>query len=107
MRCFKIILFLVVLSLTNLSFSNAASIVLESTFDNEDEGWGIRGDSTNFTYHASGGNPYPGGFISAQDQGAESWFFVAPDTWAGDWTSYIGGIISYDLKLISGDTNAY
>jgi hypothetical protein len=107
MRCFKIILFLVVLSLTNLSFSNAAIIVLESTFDNEDEGWGIRSGGTNFTYHASGGNPYPGGFISAQDQAAESWFFVAPDTWAGDWTSYIGGILSYDLKLISGDTNSY
>jgi hypothetical protein len=108
MRCFKIVLFLVVLSLTNLSFSNAASIVLESTFDNDDEGWGIRSVGTNFTYHASGGNPYPGGFISAEDQGlVESWFFVSPDTWAGDWTSYIGGIISFDLKLISGDTNKY
>jgi hypothetical protein len=106
MRCVKIILFLVVLSLTNLSFSNAASIVLESTFDNKDEGWGIRGDGTHFTYHASGGNP--GGFISAEDQGAGgSWFFVAPDTWAGDWTSYIGGILSFDLKLIFGDTNKY
>ena len=108
MRCAKIILFLVVLSLTNLSFSNAASIVLESTFDNGDEGWGLRGDGTNLTYHASGGNPYPGGFISAKDQGTgETWFFLAPDTWAGDWTSYIGGILSYDLKLISGDTNRY
>jgi len=108
MRCFKIILFLVVLSLTHLSFSNAASIVLESTFDTGDEGWGIRGDGTNFTYHASGGNPYPGGFISAEDQGTgETWFFLAPDTWAGDWTSYIGGIISFDLKLISGNTDNY
>ena len=108
MRCFKMILFLVVLSLTNLSFSNAASIVLESTFDNDAEGWGIRGDGTDFTYHASGGNPYPGGFISAKDQGTgETWYFIAPDTWAGDWTSYIGGILSYDLKLIFGDTNNY
>jgi hypothetical protein len=107
MRCFKIILFLVVLSLTNLSFSNADSIVLESTFDNDNEGWGIRGEGSDITYHASGGNPYTGGFISAEDRGSESWFFLAPDTWAGDWTSYIGGIISFDLKLISGDTNAY
>ena len=108
MRCFKMILFLVVLSLTNLSFSNAASIVLESTFDNDAEGWGIRGDGTDFTYHASGGNPYPGGFIAAKDQGTgETWYFIAPDTWAGDWTSSIGGILSYDLKLIFGDTNNY
>ena len=106
MRCLKIILFLAVLSLTNLSFSNAASIVLESTFDNGDEGWGIRGDGTNFTYHASGGNP--GGFISVEDRGlGETWFFLAPDTWAGDWTSYIGGILSFDLKFISGDTDKY
>ena len=108
MRCVKIILFIVVLSLTNLSFSNAASIVLESTFDTGAEGWGIRGDGTNFTYHASGGNPYPGGFISAADGGlGETWFFLAPDTWAGDWTSYIGGILSFDLKFISGDTGKY
>jgi hypothetical protein len=100
-------LFLVVLSLTNLSFSNADSIVLESTFDNEDEGWSIRGEGSDITYHATGGNPYPGGFISAEDGGEGAWFFQAPDTWAGDWTSYIGGIISFDLKLISGDTNAY
>ncbi|WP_297693939.1 hypothetical protein, partial [uncultured Eudoraea sp.] len=59
-------LFLVVLSLTNLSFSNADSIVLESTFDNEDEGWSIRGEGSDITYHATGGNPYPGGFISAE-----------------------------------------
>ena len=67
MRCFKMILFLVVLSLTNLSFSNADSIVLESTFDNDAEGWSIRGDGSDITYHATGGNPYPGGFISAKD----------------------------------------
>jgi hypothetical protein len=106
MRCFKIILFLVVLSLTNLSFLNADSTILESTFDTGDEGWWIYGDGTNLTYHASGGNP--SGFITADDQGSGgSWFFLAPDTWAGDWTSYIGGILSYDLKLISGDTNKY
>ncbi len=107
MRCFKMILFLVVLSLTNLSFSNADSIVLESTFDNDDEGWSIRGVGSDITYHATGGNPYPGGFISAKDWGEGSWFFLAPDTWAGDWTSYIGGILSFDLKLISGNTNEY
>ncbi len=107
MRCIKMILFLFVLSLTNLSLSNADSIVLESTFDNDAEGWSIRGDGSDITYHATGGNPYPGGFISAKDWGKESWFFLAPDTWAGDWTSYIGGIISFDLKLISGDTNKY
>ena len=107
MRCFKIILFWVVLSVTNLSLSNAANIVLESTFDNDDEGWSIRGEGSDITYHTSGGNPYPGGFISAKDWGEGSWFFLAPDTWAGDWTSYIGGIVSFDLKLILGDTNAY
>ena len=80
--------------------------LLESTFDQGDEGWWIYGDGKNFTYNASGGNP--GGFISVEDQGlGESWFFVSPDNWAGDWTSYIGGVISYDLKLISGDTSNY
>jgi len=79
---------------------------LESTFDTGDEGWWIYGDGTNFTYHASGGNP--GGFISANDQGLnETWFFVSPDTWAGNWSSFLGDTIYFDLKLISGDTNRY
>jgi hypothetical protein len=80
--------------------------VLESTFDKGDEGWWIYFDGKNFTYHASGGNP--GGFISVEDQGlGETWFFVSPDTWAGDWSSFLGGTISFDQKLISGDTNKY
>ena len=79
---------------------------LESTFDKGDEGWWIYGDGKNFTYNASGGNF--GGFISAEDQGlGESWFFVSPDNWAGDWSSFLGGTISFDQKLISGDTNKY
>ena len=78
----------------------------ESTFDNGDEGWFTYGDATNFTYHASGGNP--GGYISAEDLRLdETWYFVSPDSWAGDWSSFLGATISFDLKLISGDTNKY
>ena len=79
---------------------------LVSTFDTGHEGWMISGDGTNFIWHASGGNP--GGFISGEDQMlGTNWSVMSPYTWAGDWTSYLGGIISFDLKLISGDTNRY
>jgi hypothetical protein len=81
-----------------------ASGMLESNFDNGDEGWLIYGDAENFSYHMIGGNP--GGFISADDQvSGEIWYFVSPDTWGGDWNPFLGGTISYDLKLISGDSN--
>jgi PKD repeat protein len=79
---------------------------LESTFDEGDEGWWIYGDGTNLTYHNNGGNP--GGYISAEDLALDAtWRFVSPCTWGGDWSSFLGGTISFDLKLISGDTSNY
>ena len=79
---------------------------LESTFDEGVEGWWIYGDGTNLTYHTDGGNP--GGYISAVDLSLdETWRFVSPCTWGGDWSSFLGGTISFDLKVISGDTNRY
>ena len=80
--------------------------ILESTFDEGVEGWWIYRDGTNLTHHADGGNP--GGYISADDLALdETWRFVSPCTWSGDWRSYLGGTISFDLKVISGDTNRY
>jgi hypothetical protein len=78
--------------------------ILESTFDEGDENWWIFGDGTNLTHHASGGNP--GGFISADDKSlSESWWFVSPGPWSGDWNIFLGGTISFDLKLMMGDVD--
>lgn len=79
---------------------------LESTFDEGVEGWWIYNDGTNLTYHTDGGNP--GGYISAVDLALDqTWRFVSPCSWGGDWSSFLGGTISFDIKVISGDTNRY
>jgi Tol biopolymer transport system component len=102
----KVIIVLLIVACGIGISSSPVSAVMESTFDTGDEGWWIYGDGTNLTHHTSGGNP--GGFISVDDQALdETWWFVSPETWAGDWTSYEGGVISFDLKLISGDPSNY
>ena len=69
---------------------------LISTFDSGAEGWTVTNGAKNLTWNSSGGNP--GGFISAEENLLfDTWFFRSPDSWAGDWTSYIGGKINFDI----------
>ena len=49
-------------------------------------------------YESTGGNP--GGFIKESDAGADTWYFVAPSTWSGDMSGYIGGTLSYDIIIL-------
>ncbi|UEC43193.1 MAG: Laminin IV type A domain-containing protein [Methanothrix sp.] len=71
---------------------------LVSTFDGGDEGW-RGGRDVSLSWRAEGGNP--GGFIEGVDQGAgQTWYYVSPASWAGDWTPYIGGTLGFDIVEI-------
>lgn len=75
---------------------------LSSTFDIDDEGWSaINGSNLSWKYR--GGNP--GGFILGEDSDNENtWYYVSPASWSGNWTQYIGDNLSFDMRLInSGD----
>lgn len=81
--------------------------VKESTFDTGNEGWSaysmIPGGVTDFSWNNTGGNP--GGYISATDSSESIWFFISPLSWGGDWTSYIGGTIEFDIKPIKNNAS--
>jgi hypothetical protein len=75
---------------------------LISTFDSGTDGWTVSDGAKNLEWNATGGNP--GGFISAEEALLNNtWYFRSPNGWAGDWTSYIGGTVSFDLIDILKD----
>ena len=78
---------------------------LLSTFDAHTEGWTNIEDAT-VTWQPTEGNP--GGFLQGNDDAVGNvYFFVSPSSWSGDWSSYINGTLSFDLKLIWTDGGPY
>ena len=75
-----------------------------STFDTDDEGWTITGDAqaggAEPTHNGTGGNP--GGYIAATDdvQGGV-WYFRAPASFHGDFSSGYGTNLTFDLQQSS------
>ncbi len=74
---------------------------VESRFEEGHDGWRVTGDveeeTTKPTYHNEGGNP--GGYLSGEDkEKGQTWFWIAPDKFLGDKSSYLGGSLTYDLK---------
>lgn len=83
------------------SFTQANASLL-STFDSDAEGWWVTSGARNGMWNSSGGNP--GGYISAEDGLLnDDWYAGSPTSWAGDWSSYIGGVISFDLIDLKQD----
>ena len=82
----------------SLIFTNITQAGLISTFDNDAEGWRPANDVT-LSWQNTGGNP--GGFLQGNDWAdGRSWYFVSPVSWEGNWSQYINGTLSFDLKLI-------
>lgn len=88
--------------------SYQAEAFLCSTFDTGDEGWSTWANLdvtavTPISWIDIGGNPE--GFVYAEDiitpVPNSGWVFMAPAAWGGDWTPYIGGLIEWDLKVMS------
>jgi len=89
---FMIILFTV---FGQVSFSTAE---LTSTFDSSDEGWSILYDAIG-SWQSSGGNP--DGYYRGRDlQTGETYYFVSPGSWSGDWSQYIGQNLTFDMRMI-------
>ncbi|HOO53032.1 MAG TPA: hypothetical protein PLM24_03865 [Methanothrix sp.] len=71
---------------------------LMSTFDTGNEGW-REGRDVSISWSEAGGNP--GGFLLGEDLGSgQTWYYVSPASWAGDWTPYVGGALSFDIVEI-------
>lgn len=78
---------------------NVNATVISSTFDSNNEGWKVSGDSTTVDsiYFANGGNP--GGHIEAIDQTVGgTWYFVAPSKFLGNKSGALGQTLNFDLR---------
>jgi hypothetical protein len=74
---------------------------LTSTFDFGDDGWGPEGGA-NISWMERGGSP--GGFLLGEDTDEnETWRYISPESWSGNWTSHIGENLSFDIRLIDDD----
>jgi hypothetical protein len=82
-----------------LQGSVSSARTLASTFDEGDEGWGLEGGAAT-TWQRFGGDP--GGFLQVEGSGG-GWRCEAPSAWSGDWSRYLGGILSFDERLIAAD----
>jgi len=91
-----------VLGLDNVVVAPPSGLDLATTFDENDGGWRPDGD-VSFEWREMGGNC--GGFLMGQDLGdGSTWYYVSPRSWSGDWTPYVGGVLSFDLKMIDSGT---
>src|SRR5271157_1143220 len=82
-----------------VSAAGQASGDLVSTFDSSSEGWtGMDpvGHDWHGSWHSTGGNP--GGYMDGLETNPAggTGYFIAPTSWSGDWTQYIGGSLTYD-----------
>ncbi len=73
-----------------------SATTLESGFGEGDEGWISEGGG-HVRWQRFGGDP--GGFLEGEGDDIRS--YRSPPSWAGDWSRYIGGVFSYDLRLIA------
>lgn len=80
---------------------------LISTFDTGSEGWTTwdspAGLVSDIKWSPTDGNP--GGFIYAEDIphptiSGRGWKFKSPTSWSGNWTSYIGGKLEFDMQVL-------
>jgi len=76
--------------------SATPAAILISAFDIDDEGWTAEGAS--ITHEMSGGNP--GGFLSIEDTGDDTFIILSPAKFHGNLLSFDGGILSYDVMAI-------
>jgi len=83
-----------------LQGSVGSAQTLASTFDEGDEGWGLAGGAAP-SWQRFGGDP--GGFFQAEGTGAGAWSFESPRSWSGDWSRYVGGVLSFDERLVAAD----
>jgi|GEM_PF-2326938 len=78
-----------------------ADVVEGFTFDQSDELWRSEGGA-NLSWMERGGNP--GGFLLGEDADEnETWYYVSPESWSGNWTAHVGYVLSFDIRLINYD----
>lgn len=81
--------------------ATCADAQLASTFDTGLEGWTGAGGA--ISYVAGGG--HPGGYLKQVDNLGTFMTVVAPAAFHGDLSSFLGGVLSFDARNLSGSAS--
>lgn len=99
--CFLMVSAVILLSISTVNAN------LTSPFDTDSEGWTTwdnpAGLVSDIMWSPTDGNL--GGFIYGEDIpnptiSGRGWKFKSPTSWSGDWTSYIGGKLEFDMQVL-------
>lgn len=66
------------------------------------QGWVVV-NGGDYSYVTTGGNP--AGHVQITDTTSDDFQLQAPDSALGNWSSYVGGTLSFDAKNINGETS--
>lgn len=99
----KIFRSLAVSVFVSLISSQTFAAVIQSKFTHDDEGWAVSPTEGVITYQNTGGNP--GGYLSIDDIGDGTYVAYAPSKYLGDLSVFDGGMISYDVRVLSSETS--
>jgi hypothetical protein len=81
--------------------AGCAQAQLSSSFDGGLEGWTAAGGT--ISYVASGGSP--GGYLKQVDTLGTFMTVIAPSAFHGDLSSFLGGVLSFDARNLSGSAS--
>jgi hypothetical protein len=97
-RNFGLALGVAVLLMVAATLAPAHAALIQSTFDTNLDGWTVINGAT-YTWVSSGGNP--GGYLQATDTASTDMLAVAASPkFTGNLSSFNGGTLSFDAKLI-------
>jgi hypothetical protein len=80
------------------TLSARAQSDLVSPFDTTSENWRASTGTATLTWQASGGLP-DGHLRGTGPSGTNSWYFVSPASWSGDWSGY--KVLKFDFSIPS------
>jgi hypothetical protein len=95
---------LIIAGIFSLFGAAVAQAGITSTFDTGTEGWIAVDPTGDYTASWSSTNGNPGGFLLGTETSplGGTGYFIAPSNWLGNLSSYAGGILSYDIKVVGG-----
>jgi hypothetical protein len=95
---------LIIAGMFSLFGTAVAQADIVSAFNTGAEGWTAVDPTTDYTasWSSTGGNP--GGFLLGTETSplGGTGYFIAPNTWLGNLSTYAGGTLSYDIKVVGG-----
>jgi len=72
-------------------------VLIESLFENGNDGWRLVGGATNLTFDPTNGNP-GGCLVASSRHSGGVWYWAAPARYGANWSAAYGGWLQFDLR---------